>query len=385
MSNRSTSAATAVHGVAYGRMSLFRLLVHIVHKSDRAALREFHNERTPVRLRKGPPMRVVESVETLCRTRKALRWVGYDQGALESAYDLTIDKFSHLPHVHRNGAGLPSRGNGPDCRYYFASVLQHVDEWRDAHPDANALQEEDTVARILQGCVLRNFRFSCMEAKRHCNPARFRYSYRADGRVIHLLMPGWMSGRDCGVWLTANLAGVDLSGADARGRAQAIVDSRLPIPRRVPLVHEMGRASPISPTVPAPDAHVEESITNHGLAHVVAKEKADDINHQRPSIQAIGPAALERLVTRVFDALEEGTYEAKVLADAFGLSRATFSRFAGSRWKTSLSERPPDLWANVAQTLAGHTAFTEAAEEAGVWAQVQDVLNRSHREKNADA
>ena len=64
------------------------------------------------------------------------------------------------------------------------------------------------------------------------------------------------------------------------------------------------------------------------------------------------------------------------LAEAFGLSQATLSRFAGSRWRSGARTRLPDLWRNVAQTLARHTAFIEMAEKAGVWGKVQRVLGQ---------
>ena len=71
-------------------------------------------------------------------------------------------------------------------------------------------------------------------------------------------------------------------------------------------------------------------------------------------------------------------YEEKRLADAFGISRATFTRFAGSRWKMDADGRVPDLWANTAQTLAAHAPFMEAAEEAGVWNNVELILANRH-------
>jgi len=113
------------------------------------------------------------------------------------------------------------------------------------------------------------------------------------------------------------------------------------------------------------------------LAATVAQEKAEAIHEQRPAIQALGVSALRALVLRIFDALAEGHYEDSMLADAFGLSKATFSRFAGSRWQAGDNARVPDLWLNVARTLSAHTAFGEAAQRAGVWARVEEVLRRS--------
>ena len=62
------------------------------------------------------------------------------------------------------------------------------------------------------------------------------------------------------------------------------------------------------------------------------------------------------------------------MADSFGLSAATFSRFAGSRWRKASQGQVPDLWMNTAEMLASHAVFTEAAEEAGVLGQVEQLL-----------
>jgi hypothetical protein len=63
--------------------------------------------------------------------------------------------------------------------------------------------------------------------------------------------------------------------------------------------------------------------------------------------------------------LSEGSYEEETLAEMFGLNRATFSRFAGSQWRSS-GKTVPDLWRNLAETLARHSAFVETARQAGV-------------------
>ena len=65
------------------------------------------------------------------------------------------------------------------------------------------------------------------------------------------------------------------------------------------------------------------------------------------------------------------------------LSKATLSRFAGTKWSAQTDSGRasfvPDLWRNTARTLAGHPDFVVAAKEAGVWQQVQVVLSDSSR------
>ena len=119
---------------------------------------------------------------------------------------------------------------------------------------------------------------------------------------------------------------------------------------------------------------IEQELQAHGLAKVVADEKAANIDLQRPAIRALGKLQLKQLILRIFENLAQEAYEEKRLADVFGISRTTFTRFAGSRWEAALARRVPDLWANTAQTLATHGPFMEAAQEAGVWDNVELVL-----------
>jgi hypothetical protein len=73
------------------------LAERIVCSSDRKALRELHNHRTPFRLRVDRPMTFVEFVTALSETPWALRLYGCDRSALELAQDRMIDQFSLLP------------------------------------------------------------------------------------------------------------------------------------------------------------------------------------------------------------------------------------------------------------------------------------------------
>jgi hypothetical protein len=123
-------------------------------------------------------------------------------------------------------------------------------------------------------------------------------------------------------------------------------------------------------------------ITVEGLARAVADEKVNNIDHQRPKIQELGPKRLKRLILRAFQDLHDGCYQEKRLAERFRRSRPTVSRFAGSRWRTRPDAPPPDLWVNVAEVLAANDDFVEAAKAVGVWPRVQDVLLQADRSRD---
>lgn len=365
----------------YDRLGLVQLAECIATASDREALREFHDCRTPFRFRDGPPIGLVAFVDALCLTPRSLHCVNGDDILLEFARDLTLDKFSKLPRGGCNPDGQKRRAKGVDCRYYFREFLRRIRTGRSRKPVVNRVDEEHRAAHLLQRYVLRHFHLACLEARRRCNPARFRYLWHADGRVIPVWMPRRMSGRDCGAWLRAQVADDDLHRNDAAVRVQTIVDARLGVPRHVFWAECHEEDIRRSSTGEPPDLMaIEEQITVTGLANVVAEEKAEKIHAQRPAIQALGRVRLKSLIHRIFDDLSDGRYEEKAIAEAFGMNRSTFSRFAGSRWRSCPDSPPPDLWTNVAHTLSNHAAFVELAEAAGVLDPVLKVANRSFAE-----
>ena len=118
------------------------------------------------------------------------------------------------------------------------------------------------------------------------------------------------------------------------------------------------------------------------LAEIVAREKAENIHNLRPSIGKLGRKKLESMILHIFAELIREDYQDGEVARLFGLNKASFSRFAGSRWSTSRSRKIPDLWQNTAHTVAGNPSFLAAAKEArvGVWERIQAVVNNTTQE-----
>jgi hypothetical protein len=160
-----------------------------------------------------------------------------------------------------------------------------------------------------------------------------------------------------------------------RARVQSIVNARLMLPKLVSLDHAsdyLGKTTIASPDLPWPTVH---GISTWGLAEAVAKEKAENIHLQRPAIQKLGRKGLRSLIHRIFEDLSNGAYDAGAVADAFGLSPATLSRFAGCRWSTRANSTMgvPDLFLNTAHTLARVPTFVQAAKAAGVWSGIEEI------------
>ena len=252
----------------------------------------------------------------------------------------------------------------------------------DCENNPGPVQREIAAARILQRLTLTHFRLSCLEARRTRNPARTRYAWRLSGGVIYVWLPAALSGPRRRMWLEENIGEVDPGAPGERRRVQAVIDELLGPRVHVP-IHDRQAFDRRQPE----EVLIQQEVGAAGLARAVAREKADRIDQQRPAIRALGEARVERLVLAAFDALGDDTYQENRIAGAFGLSPATLSRFAGSRWKGRSGGDIPDLWRNTAQVLAGHPDFIEAAEQAGVWPQVRQAAQgrgRSRREGTLD-
>ena len=185
-----------------------------------------------------------------------------------------------------------------------------------------------------------------------------------------------MSGRRCRRWLEANFPDVDPKRPGERDRLQGRVD-RLLARRRVLSLDRLSRSGG---QVPAHHSRPEsaDDTSVHGLAAVVAGEKAENLEAQRPSIKVLGGPTVKRLVETVFESLATNQHKAETIARTFGLSKATFSRFAGCHWRrdsgASGESAVPDLWRNTAHILASCEEFVAVARQAGVWDRIRRVI-----------
>jgi len=352
---------------------LLCLIALICRADDRRALEEFHGYRPVFRLRGGPALRLAELVDALRRDYASRRMAGHDPNLPDRAYDITIDKFFNLPGTSQQGS--PVKPNGPDCRLYFGAALHHAEAWRRAHPSADVLQEETAIARHLQRLVVRHFYLSCLDANRRGDGVRTRYAWSVGGGVIHVWLPLRLRGHQRRAWLEANVDDPDPARPGEARRVQTVVDRRLGWGS----VRSLGRNADKLPSDRAEDEPLrwllEAEVTTRGLAETVAGEKANDLEGQRKAIRALGGPNLRRLILRIFEDLSHECFRDSSLAEAFGISKATFSRFAGSRWRSNSKSEIPDLWANTAKVLAHHSTFVEMAKEAGVWHQIEVIVS----------
>lgn len=253
--------------------------------------------------------------------------------------------------------------------------MNHMEQEIVNNPPGSKLEEETHAAAILQRFVRRHFLLSLLEAKRSTNEFWSRYAWRIGKYSICVWLPKFLKGRDRRAWLEENVKNPDPTRLDEHERIQRFIGGRFANMAFVPLQDSLHE----DPTDAIIDESLDRSQFGFSLARFVADEKSADIENQRRSIQNLGTDKLKQLVLRIFEDLDAGTFQDHRIAEDFGLSKSTFSRFAGSQWQASDTNKIPDLWLNTAQVLSTRPEFKEAAVEAGVWGEVEKALKKASR------
>ena len=367
----------------YSFLSLYELIRRIVDEGDHQALIEFHN-RPLLNFKAESSLTCAEYIDQ-CREGLLNWWRGTRNPfeIADRAYDLTIDKFSNLSVTleppDNPGAGKNQlKQNGPGCRFYFRAVLRGLDKSFKKSPNKGQLELEAESAAAIQGFVRRHFHLSVKEAKRKVNPLWSRYFWNVGGWKICVWLPVHLKGRERREWLEKNIGPPDPAKPGERERIQALINQKIGNVGVIPF-NENAHQNVLEGHEYRSD---QKGDVCQSLGDVVAQEKAGNIACQRRAIRALGHDKLKQMVLYIFEKVASDDYHDIAVAKIFGLSKATFSRFAGSRWKTS-NPNIPDLWLNTAQVLSVHPDFKKAAVEAGIWKQVEITLN-GVRKKKAD-
>lgn len=165
------------------------------------------------------------------------------------------------------------------------------------------------------------------------------------------MMPKTLVGTKRRKWLESHFPEPDSSNPHFKHRVQSLLDTEfedLATHMNSPVGERIADAQVKMPWDYMDEFKVDE------LAIAVSEEKADTITQQRQAIQELGADKLKKLILKIFDAITSDASSDTQVAKEFGLSKATFSRFAGRKWT-----QIPDLWRNTASILAHHPTLKE--------------------------
>jgi len=351
------------------------LIANLAQTADAELVRELHDHRRVVSADGEHAMRIVEQLNELRGNSRRTATNGSARHCSDYAYHLTLARLG-CPLVDPPNAR--SR-RGVDSRKYFKALSGLIGNWEKAQRDTGRLAAERGAAVILGRFVAHQYNWAMKEARRHSNPARSRFAWRVAGGIIWVWFPTWVPGRDRSEWLDKLARDPDPRCPGETERIQKLVDAALGAPVHHSDCH-LGDLPSLGQHVECPvAAAIHAEIREKGLAVAIAEEKAASLQTQRLAIRQLGSATVRCLVLKIFEAVESDDYDEKRIASSFGLSPATLSRFAGSRWARNGARTVPDLWLNLAHVLARHPVFREVAEGAGVWDAVDELCSSPQR------
>lgn len=356
------SEKTAVSQNDYAYMPLITLIVRIVRDKDIDALNELHENRDFFRFKDSRPLLMIDFLVKLKHQPASRKWCNNNQMVLEKAFDLTLAKFLNI----RKKNSLPdseAETSGPDCRYYYKAFTNHVLSAIESKKMTDELDIEFMAAKLLQNLVFRHFYLSCLECRRSEQKLIRRISYKSNGHIFYLWIPSQMTMRMFKKWSNENIDS-NLDQHEIQERIDRyLFTGRFVSVKNLDDKHKCQSFSSL----------LKGQISASGLAETVAEEKTDNITQQRPAIKIIGKIKLKKLVLRMFDSVANCSNDYRNILTEFGLSKATLSRFAGTRWHSknvTNNKVVPDLWKNTAQILANHPDFTEVVKQTGLWKNV---------------
>ena len=365
--------------LGYQNLPLVDLIRKIVEGSDRPALWEFHR-RAAFKYEFTGNLTFTDYVGKLTARRiGSLPPEISSLNVAERASEFLTDRFFRLPETplafSASAVDVTAiKHRGPDCRLYFRAFLDYVEKSFESRPPSSQLEAEGRSVKMMQGLINRHFHLCFLEANRQSGDFWSRYNWNVKGqRTICVWLPVVIKGRARGDWLSRNIDDVDPLRKGERHRIQEIINQKL--------VKERSLSFDEGSMIQMKNGSVIWSDPADGssfpLAQVVAEEKAGNIHLLRRSIQKLGPKKLKEMILRIFEDLGCDSLKDGDIAKDFGLSKSSYSRFAGSRWLDTSNAIPPDLWANTAHVLSTNPDFKKIAKSAGVWEEVVETSNGS--------
>lgn len=344
MTQLTTLPNTMSIGLNYRQIPLNDLLHRLIDYRDKAALDEFHNHRTLFQFQDRSKLLFAQFINAL---RDGCLGTDYSHQA-DEAYNMTLDKFSRLPGKDEKGV---------NCVLYFQAAIKLL------RPTSNPIQTEVELAQILQRLAFRHYKLSLLET--HRRGAWTRYVWRPKGQKIPLLLPKELSGTQRKAWLEKNIGDSIPQRYENRHLIQMSINGHFQTQRlkaiENPVITQSEQDLPWK---------LCDNLSIDGIVKTLAEEKADRFLEQRPSIRNIGQKKLKLLIHEVFEAAQDRTNCDSNIARKFGLSKASFSRFAGSQWTYP---NTPDLWRNLAHLIAHHPVMKETAQHNGVWNTIKAI------------
>ena len=287
---------------------------------------------------------------------------------IDLTYDRTLQKFSIL-----KPDSSVDEGEGPYCDNQYKVLYEKINELKSEGFFTNEIELELEIEKNFRNMVLRHLRYSWLEVCRKTNHSYHRYRWELPDETIELMKPRWIKGNEFRKWLEKNIENTEAQRSPERELVQKQIYEWFGYSYDTSMDQESGLTN-ILDSNEDPIKSVEEEIFRGKFFKEIATEKSSNSHHLRPAIRILGKEKIYQLVYRILDSFGYDENSDAKIANDFGLSKATYSRFAGRDWRKGDSFEIPDLWKNIAHVVASDPIFFEAAIDYGLKDSIEFVL-----------
>jgi len=296
---------------------------------------------------------------------------------MDLVYERTLQKFSVLRPKNDNPII-----EGPYCDNQYKRLYTKISEFENSQKDLTELYKEYEVEKIFQKQVIIHISYSWLESCRIKNRYYQRYTWKLKSRNIELKKPRWIEGNKFRKWLEKTFIDTNPNDSLVKEQIQKAIFSEFGFNREL-RINNIGTNSIELSNNPDQNQKIDNEYIENHLYQKVADEKADNIHDLRPAIRNLGKKRVRKLVLKILYSYIENYYKDIEISKEFGLSKATFSRFAGSDWNKDNTEnkslKVPDLWKNMASVIVADPYFCQAANEVGVIDIIKRISNNPQR------
>lgn len=284
---------------------------------------------------------------------------------LDLIYDRTLQKFSVLKDYS-------NEKDGPHCDKQYESLLMQLNNYRVTNPNHSEFEIEKEIETRFKNMVIRHLSYSWLEVCRITNRLYQRYPWEFPNGTIELKKPRGIDGRDFKRWLKENISNPDPTLKNEKYRIQKEIDDWF------------GHSAFIDFDSIANVKHGQYDYEEteqypEDLSTLVAVEKSANLNKLRPSIRSLGEEKVKQFVKKILEAILYNENNDISIANEFGISKATYSRFAGRDWNSNINGEVPDLWKNLAKIVVSNPILLENAIKLGIKPVIDNILKSSHK------
>jgi hypothetical protein len=362
------------NNLEYKYLSTFELIKNVALHSDNIALNEILASRKLLVLKKKKRLLLPEYLWQL-KERNFYPFVIVGKNErnvdekIDRTYDLILQKFLILkPSI------ITNENKGPYCDNQYKELYKKINELKIERKIHKASDYEEAIEKIFRNMVVRHLKYSWGEVCRQMNHFYHRYRWELPAETMELKKPRWKKGNEFRRWLEINVWDEDNEKSLERKQVQKKIYDSFGHPFDISIDVDNDLRNKLS-VIDDPIEMMKKEDMGNRFYESIADEKANNVQRLRPSIRNLGKEKIKELVLYILNNFNNDDYNDITVANKFGLSKATYSRFAGKDWKKGKVIESPDLIRNIAKVVNSHPIFLEVVTDLGQRDVINTILN----------